>query len=163
MTHIGRKNKLLCILISIVTALILVGCSARVADLSVISTKNIDLSENIQLNANIANRYSGEDCNFFLLNYYPLFNEIPNLEVAVDKALDKGNGNIMVDEVTVVSDVWVIIGNIKCIQATGAVLYVPPNQPIEVDRSYQYNRETSQYNQETNKNLDARFKQEMQK
>jgi hypothetical protein len=101
------------------------GCSARVADLSFISTKDIELSEAINLKVAGAKRYSGEDCNFFLLNYYPFLNKIPNLETAVDEALNKGNGNVMVDEVTEESDVWVIIGDIKCIYAEGTVLNVP--------------------------------------
>ena len=108
------------------TLVLLIGCSARVGDLTIVSTRNINLSEKIPLNANKATRFSGEDCNFFLFNYYPFFNKIPNLEVAVERALRQGNGNLMLDEVTVASDVWVIIGNIKCIQATGAVLNVPP-------------------------------------
>lgn len=125
MTHTNRKNKLKCFLMAVAIISVLNGCSARIADLSVISTKNIDLSDNLQLNANMAKRYSGEDCSFFLLNAYPVFNKIPNLEAAVDEALNNGKGNIMVDEVTEVSDVWVIIGNIKCIYAEGAVLNVP--------------------------------------
>jgi hypothetical protein len=126
MTPISRKTKAVSLLLAMTTIALLIGCSARVGDLTIVSTRNINLSEKIQLNANKATRFSGEDCSFFLLNYYPFFNKIPNLEVAVERALRQGNGNLMLDEVTVASDVWVIIGNIKCIQATGAVLNVPP-------------------------------------
>jgi len=126
MTPISRKTKAISLLLAMTTIALLIGCSARVGDLTIVSTRNINLSEKIQLNANKATRFSGEDCSFFLLNYYPFFNKIPNLEVAVERALRQGNGNLMLDEVTVASDVWVIIGNIKCIQATGAVLNVPP-------------------------------------
>ncbi len=126
MTPINRRIKILSLLFMITTLILLLGCSARVADLTIVSTRNINLSEKIPLNANKATRFSGEDCSFFLLNYYPFFNKIPNLEVAIEKALRQGNGNLMLDEVTVASDVWIIIGNIKCIQATGAVLNVPP-------------------------------------
>jgi len=113
-------------LLAVVTAFLLNGCSHRVADLSIVSTKNIDLTQVAKLDPSAAKRYSGEDCSFFLLNQYPFFNKIPNLELAVDKALKKGNGNVMVDEISVESDVWVLLGNIKCIQAEGAVLNVPP-------------------------------------
>ena len=126
MTPISRKTRAICHLLMMTTLVLLIGCSARVGDLTIVSTRNINLSEKIPLNANKATRFSGEDCNFFSFNYYPFFNKIPNLEVAVERALRQGNGNLMLDEVTVASDVWVIIGNIKCIQATGAVLNVPP-------------------------------------
>ncbi|MEI6708959.1 MAG: hypothetical protein WCK96_17690 [Methylococcales bacterium] len=120
-----HTNKPLCLLV-VVTAFLLNGCSHRVADFSIVSTKNIDLTQVAKLDPSAAKRYSGEDCSFFLLNQYPFFNKIPNLELAVDKALKKGNGNVMVDEISVESDVWVLLGNIKCIQAEGAVLNVPP-------------------------------------
>lgn len=126
MTLISRKTRVISRLLMMTALVLLIGCSARVGDLTIVSTRNINLSEKIPLNANKATRFSGEDCSFFLLNYYPFFNKIPNLEVAVERALRQGNGNLMLDEVTVASDVWVIIGNIKCIQATGAVLNVSP-------------------------------------
>ena len=122
MIHINSKNTLLLLLL---INTLLSGCSARVADLSFISTKNIELSEAINLNVSGAKRYSGEDCSFFLMDNYPFLNKIPNLEAAVEDALNRGGGNIMVDEVTEESDVWVIIGNIKCIYAEGTVLNVP--------------------------------------
>lgn len=122
MTQINKSLGLL----AIATVFLLSGCSHRVADLSIVSTKNIDLTQVAKLDPSAARRYSGEDCSFFLLNQYPFFNKIPNLELAVDKALKKGNGNVMVDEVTVESDVWAVIGNVKCIQAEGAVFNVPP-------------------------------------
>lgn len=125
MTHTNRMNKLCYILLSAFTISTLGGCYSRVADVSIISTKNIDLSEAIKLDVSNAKRYSGEDCSFFTLNQYPFANKLPNLELAVDEALNKGNGNVMVDEVTEESDVWVIIGNIKCIYAEGTVLNVP--------------------------------------
>ena len=121
MIHINSKK----ILLLLLTNILLMGCSARVADLSFISTKNIELSEAINLNVSGAKRYSGEDCSFFLMDNYPFLNKIPNLEAAVEDALNRGGGNIMVDEVTEESDVWVIIGNIKCIYAEGTVLNVP--------------------------------------
>jgi hypothetical protein len=122
MTQINRPLWLL----AVATTFLLNGCSHRVADLSMVSTKNIDLTQAAKIDASSAKRYAGEDCSFFLLNQYPFFNKIPNLELAVDQALKKGNGNVMVDEVSVESDVWVLLGNIKCIQAEGAVLNVAP-------------------------------------
>ena len=124
-SHMTQINKSLGFL-AITTVFLLSGCSHRVADLSIVSTTNIDLTQAAKLDANSARRFAGEDCSFFLLNQYPFFNKIPNLERAVDQALKKGGGNVMVDEVTVESDVWAVLGNVKCIQAEGAVLNVPP-------------------------------------
>lgn len=126
MTPTNRKIRTISLLITISILVLLIGCTARVPGLTIVSTKNINLSEKIPLNANKATRFSGEDCSFFFLNHYPFLNNIPDLEVAVERALKQGDGNLMLDEVTVVSNVWIIIGTISCIQATGAVLNVPP-------------------------------------
>ncbi|MGZ8137313.1 MAG: hypothetical protein ACXW1W_11820 [Methylococcaceae bacterium] len=123
MIRINRKRTLVHFLTTALTVLLLNGCSARVADLTFVSTQNIDLS-NTQLDITKGQRHVGEVCNFFLLNAIPF--GLPTLEEAVDKALRAGQGNIMVDEVTTFSDVWVIVGNIKCLEVEGTVLNVPP-------------------------------------
>jgi hypothetical protein len=125
MTHISKNLKIIYLLLNALIVIVLAGCSARVADMSIISTKNIDLTQAVNLDVNNAERFSGEDCSFFLLNQYPFANKLPNLEIAVDEALNRGNGNVMVDGVTEESDVWAIIGNIKCIYAEGTVLNLP--------------------------------------
>ena len=98
------------------------GCSVRVADLTMVSTKNIDLS-NTQLDARKGQRQTGEDCRFNLLGLIPF--GLPNMEEAVDKALEKGKGNVMVDEVTEYKNIWVILGFISCINVEGTVLSAP--------------------------------------
>ncbi len=69
--------------------LLLPACSTRVADLTLVSTRNVDLS-NARLDARTGTRVKGSHCSFFL----------PNMEDAVDDALTKGNGNVLVDQVT---------------------------------------------------------------
>ena len=71
------------------------GCSTRVADLTLVSTKNIDLS-NATLDLKKGKRTTGEDCVFVFL--FPF--GMPNLKNAIDDALEKGHGNIMVDQVS---------------------------------------------------------------
>jgi len=68
------------------------GCTYRLGDLQIISTKNVELTE-VHIDARKGRRSKGRDCVF-------LFFGVANLEEAVDEALNKGKGNLMVDEVT---------------------------------------------------------------
>ena len=47
------------------------------------------------------------------------------MEEAVDKALEKGKGNVMVDEVTEYENYWVVLGFVSCINVEGTVLTAP--------------------------------------
>lgn len=125
MIPLNRKKKLTYLLTVIMASLILSSCSVRVADLTMVSTKNIDLSD-LQLDTRKGQRQSGEDCRFNLLGLIPF--GLPNMKEAVDKALEKGNGNVMVDEVTEYRNIWVVIGFISCIDVKGTVLNAPTNK-----------------------------------
>jgi len=122
MIHLNRKKRLTYLLIAVLALLMLSSCSIRVADLTMVSTKNIDLS-NTQLDARKGQRQTGEDCRFNLLGLIPF--GLPNMEEAVDKALEKGKGNVMVDEVTEYKNIWVVLGVISCINVEGTVLNAP--------------------------------------
>lgn len=100
------------------------ACSVRVADLTLVSTKNIDLT-NAKLDANKGSRYKGEDCKFMLLSLIPF--GLPNLETAIDRALEAGHGNVMVDQVTELSIYWVVVGSMRCVTAEGTVLNTKTN------------------------------------
>lgn len=111
MTH--TKNNLF--MMALATSL-LSGCTQRMGDLTIISTKNIDISKSaIDLNSGV-NVY-GEDCKY----NPPLMHQLiqPNLETAIDDALSKANANVMVDEVTEWKVIWVVLGNIQCIKVKG--------------------------------------------
>lgn len=90
-------------------SLLAVACTVRVADLTLVSTKNIDLSQ-ARLDARTGQRFKGEDCKFFFA--------LPNLEAAIDQALEKGGGNIMVDQVTYSR----ALPFMQCIEVEGTVL-----------------------------------------
>ncbi len=122
MIHLNRKMRLAYLLIAFMALLMMSSCSIRVADLTMVSTKNIDLSDT-QLDARKGHRQTGEDCRFRLLGL-PIFG-LPNMEEAVDKALEKGKGNVMVDEVTEYKFIWVVLGDILCINVEGTVLNAP--------------------------------------
>jgi len=104
--------------------LVLSGCTVRVADLTLVSTKNIDLS-NTQLDARKGERITGENCAIALLGLLPL--GVPNLQEAVDEALEKGKGNVMVDEVTYVKQAYFILFSQSCIEVEGTVLNIAEN------------------------------------
>jgi len=95
------------------------GCTMRVGDFTLVSTKNIDLS-NASLDIREGKRTKGEDCAFIFL-FIPL--GLPSVKQAVDDALTNGNGNIMVDQVTYTRSWWFIIGQ-SCYVVEGTVLNV---------------------------------------
>lgn len=109
----------------VIALLLTIGCSARVADLTLVSTKNIDLS-NAKLDARKGKRIKGEDCAIALLGLIPLGH--PNLEKAIDNALEKGKGNVMVDQVTYQKAAYFIIASQYCIEVEGTVLNVAETQ-----------------------------------
>ena len=123
----SNKKSLLVLVFLFLAALLLDGCSVRVADLTLVSTKNIDLSDT-QLDARKGTRQKGEDCRIALLGI-PF--GLPNLKEAVDKALEAGNGNVMVDEVTENKVTWFLIGHQECIVVEGTVL----NAPVSTSKS----------------------------
>jgi hypothetical protein len=95
------------------------GCTQRVGDFTLVSTKNIDLS-NAHLDVREGKRTQGEDCRFIVL-FIPL--GLPHVQQAVDDALAKGNGNVMVDQVTYRREWWFIVGQ-SCFVVEGTVLNV---------------------------------------
>ena len=103
---------------AIVLMMMLSACSSRIADLTLVSTKNLGTST-INLNSKSGKRERGEDCKFSLLGI-PF--GIPSLKTAVDKALQAGNGTVMVDEVTEEKTTWLVLGNINCIVVEGTVV-----------------------------------------
>jgi hypothetical protein len=116
MTRSSRRTVtvLLCI-----ATMALGGCTQRIGDLTFVSTRNIDLSD-AQLDVRQGRRVKGEDCKIWPLGLIPT--GIPTLQAAVDDALDKGNGNVMVDQVTYSSGFYFILASRQCIQAEGTVL-----------------------------------------
>lgn len=122
MTPINNLNLSKSLIVFVTTILLtLVGCSHRVADLTLVSTKNVDLNAT-QLDARNGTRITGEDCAIALLGLLPL--GVPNLQGAVDDALEKGGGNIMVDEVTYAKGYYFILFSQSCIEVEGTVLKI---------------------------------------
>jgi hypothetical protein len=89
-----------------------------VADLTLISTKNIDLS-NVSIDVRAGKRVTGDDCAVWPLGI-PI--RIPTIETAVDRALEQGGGNIMIDQVTYQSAYTAILVAWTCMRVEGTVL-----------------------------------------
>ena len=88
------KNKFLLLFL-----LMLFGCSTRIGDFSVISTKNIEMDGEYEL---IGRDVKGTDMKPIIL-YFPT--GTPTIEGAIDDALESVDGDIMTD-VIITSNVW---------------------------------------------------------
>ena len=105
---------LLCLAVLILTS----GCSLRIADLTVVSTRNVNLDK-VDLDSMPQTRgVIGKDSKFMLC-FIPL--GVPHLEDAIDDALDKGNGDIMVDGVLYSEGWWFLVGQ-NTIKVKGNVI-----------------------------------------
>jgi len=93
------------------------GCTIRQADLTVVTTRNVELKD-VNLNKLKSKRVTGEDSSFVFL-FIPF--GFPQLEDALDDALDKAGGDLMLDAVIYTSQWWFIIGQNK-IKITGTVV-----------------------------------------
>jgi hypothetical protein len=94
-----------------------IGCSQRIGDFTLISTKNVDIGGNYK---KLNDRFEGEDSRGEILAI-PL--GIPNLKTAVDNCIEAGDGELLTNAVidfsywtvifygerkyTVTGDVWV--------------------------------------------------------
>lgn len=98
-------------------SLILVqACTTRLGDFTVLSTKNVDVS-----GLKPGDRYSGEDCvNLLFAPFIPL--GTVNWKNAMDQALERGKGDVMVDIVFTLKE-WFIpyIFGQRCIVIEGTV------------------------------------------
>ena len=98
--------KILSGLILVLLFFCLTGCAVRQADLTAMTTRNVKLNDT-NLNAISGQRVEGKDSNFIFL-FIPF--GFPHIEDAVDDALDKGNGNFMLDAVIYNKSWWFLVG-----------------------------------------------------
>jgi len=66
--------------------LCIAGCTIRTGDLTLVATKNIPSMKA----ADIRGQYEASDCKTF---------SVPNIKEAIDRAIEKGNGNALTDAV----------------------------------------------------------------
>jgi hypothetical protein len=103
-----------------VTVLVLVmslgGCSVRVGDFTVGSSKNIgQLSQK-------GDSVEGEDCSSNILGIIPVGGAtVPNFKTAMDRALERAKGDVIADVVLWESSVVALIFNQHCYKVEGKV------------------------------------------
>ena len=81
-----------------VTRLCLSGCSARLGDFTVLSSRNVNLGDFSTVSGAGGERVRGEDVETYILFWTnkPLG---PNMKEAIDNSLDKGNAYMLTDAV----------------------------------------------------------------
>ena len=113
---------------------LLFGCTQRIGDFTMISTKNVEVGGKYK---KLDQRYKGEDSKGMFIGI-PL--GIPNLKTAVDNCIEAGNGELLSNAV-VESSFWtaIIWGETKYIvtgdvwlKATTSDLYDPSVQLYEL-------------------------------
>ena len=97
-------------------AALLVGCSIRMGDFTLLSSKNVGVEGEV-----IQRGVEGEDCVHMLL-FLPLGSLNPNLEEAMDRAMaEVPSGNVMTD-LAIYNDVlFTYLYNRICIRVKGDV------------------------------------------
>lgn len=115
------RIKLVCV--AFFMGMVLSGCTDRLGDFTMISTKNVDLSD-AEVNLSKGRRATEDDCKPIVI-IFPIGR--PDLKEAVDSALEEGQGNLMVDLV-VYSRWWYVppVFGLRCMVAEGTVVDIKP-------------------------------------
>lgn len=96
----------------------LTGCTLRVADLSIVSTRNISLDHRDLDQLPQKKGIRGVDSKWIVL-IVPI--GTPHLEDAIDDALDTGEGDVMIDAVIHRRQWWFLVGQ-DAIEVKGTVV-----------------------------------------
>lgn len=97
-------------------ALGLGGCSMRIGDFTLGSTKNISLL------SQKGDTVEGEDCSSNILGIIPAGGPMmPNFKTAMDRALERAKGDVVADAVLWETHIVTIIFNQHCFKVEGKV------------------------------------------
>ena len=100
--------KFMCRMVAAIFCLFLVACTTRTGDLNLVATKNI----NSLRNAEPRGRFEASDCKYFGFG-------VPNVEEAIDRTIEKTDGNALVDAVLYVDIIPIFK---SCVRAKGTVV-----------------------------------------
>ena len=103
------------IAMTLASAMLLSGCTERIGDFTLISTKNVEIGGKYK---KLDTRYKGEDGRGILLGI-PL--GMPNLKTAVDNCIEAGTGELLTNAVVESSFWWAIIWGEQKYIVTGDV------------------------------------------
>ena len=95
------------IMLCILTTFLQTSCSTRIGDMNIISTRNVNLDQIDLDELPKKKRVEGKSSKFIFI-FIPF--GMPKLEEAVDDALDKGDGDILLDAVIYDKSWWFIFG-----------------------------------------------------
>ena len=95
------KDSLLCAVVLVMAAN---GCQERIGDFTLISTKNMDLS-NLNFEAAGGNPISEGVNTVPIIGAYE--NGVPSLEEAIDRAIESGRGTALIDASIYMSSWWI--------------------------------------------------------
>jgi len=107
------KKQVLLMLFASSVLFISEGCTQRLIDYTMISSKNVDVSGVKQ-----GDRQSGEDCVYHIL-FIPLGQ--PDMKNAIDRVLEKGKGDILIDIVFSTKSWTAILFGESCYIVEGTV------------------------------------------
>jgi hypothetical protein len=105
-------RKLLAI-ISVVACTLTLGCTTRLGDFTALSSKNIDVT-----GIKKGDRLTGESCANVVLGF-PLSDG--HWETAMDKGLERGKGDVMVDTVVSITSWRLILFGQDCTKMEGTI------------------------------------------
>ena len=94
-------------ILTLIALLFLSGCTAHLVDLSMISNKNINLEKLDIDRAPQRKMIEGEDSAFIFL-FIPFGR--PKIQEAVNDALQKGNGDLIIDASLYAKQWWFLVG-----------------------------------------------------
>ena len=110
------------LLLAVALAFLATGCSTRVGDFTMVSTKNVDLSHGADFKLGVA-KVKGEDSKPIIL-YFPIGQ--PDMKTAIDRAIESTPGAIALTDVVITrSAVWFILGGQNTIEVEGTALIDP--------------------------------------
>lgn len=91
------------------------GCAFRMGDLQIVSDKNVALNP-----TPIERGVEGRDCIYFLLGLIPINGFIPNVEEAMDRAMEgRPDANIMTDVAVYSDSFYAILFSSNCLRVKG--------------------------------------------
>ena len=98
------------------------ACTLRLADLTLAASGPVAL-DGVDLDQLPRKRAEGEDTRFALrLDIWPVVTMMPSIAAAVDKALQKGGGDLLTDAVIEWSAYYVIFGDVHRVRVRGDVV-----------------------------------------
>lgn len=103
--------------LAVVALLATMGCSVRVGDFTLMTTKNLGVTPRA-----LASQMRGEDCIYQILGI-PFGSLNPSLEEAVDRAVDKASGGNAMTDVSIHQDIFTLgLYTQICMRVDGSVV-----------------------------------------